>query len=82
MTDKRVMDDLDLESYNALFGAPLNTHGAAVGLPPVHDVRPHIRPGRATAGPGPAGGAGASARVRRWPTHTVSRISPRTQLAG
>lgn len=42
VTDGRVLDGLDIESYNALFGAPLNTHRASVGLPPVDDVRAHI----------------------------------------
>ena len=42
VTDKRVLNDLDVQSYNALFGAALNTHRALVGLPPVDNVRAHI----------------------------------------
>ena len=42
VTDKRVLDDLTVESYNALFGAPLNAHRTSVGLPPVDDVRAHV----------------------------------------
>jgi vancomycin aglycone glucosyltransferase len=37
-----VLDDLEVESYNVLFGAALNTHRASAGLPPVDDVRAHI----------------------------------------
>ncbi len=42
MTDNRVLNDLDVQSYNALFGQALNTHRAAIGLPPVDNVRAHI----------------------------------------
>jgi vancomycin aglycone glucosyltransferase len=42
VTDNRVLWDLNAQSYNALFGEPLNTHRAAVGLPPVDDVRAHV----------------------------------------
>src|SRR5262249_23375690 len=42
VTDNRVLNDLDVESYNALFGEALNTRRAAVGLPPVGDVRAHV----------------------------------------
>jgi vancomycin aglycone glucosyltransferase len=42
VTDRRVLDDLEVESYNVLFGAALNTHRASAGLPPVDDVRAHI----------------------------------------
>jgi vancomycin aglycone glucosyltransferase len=42
VTDNRLLDALDVESYNALFGAALNTHRALVGLSPVDDVRAHI----------------------------------------
>ena len=42
VTDKRVLNDLDVQSYNALFGEALNTHRALVGLPPVDNVRDHI----------------------------------------
>jgi vancomycin aglycone glucosyltransferase len=42
VTDRRVLDDLDIQSYNALFGEALNTHRASVGLPPVDNVRAHM----------------------------------------
>jgi vancomycin aglycone glucosyltransferase len=42
VTDNRVLNDLDAQSYNALFGAALNTHRVANGLPPVDNVRDHI----------------------------------------
>ncbi len=42
VTDNRVLNDLDVQSYNALFGEALNTHRASVGLRPVDDVRAHI----------------------------------------
>ncbi len=42
VTDKRVLNDLDVQSYNALFGEALNSHRASIGLPPVDNVRDHI----------------------------------------
>ena len=42
MTDNRALWDLDAQSLNALFGAPINTHRASIGLPPVDDVRDHV----------------------------------------
>lgn len=42
VTDARVLNELDIQSYNALFGEALNTLRASVGLPPVDDVRAHI----------------------------------------
>ena len=42
VTDNRVLNDLDVQSYDALFGEALNTHRALVGLPPVDSVRAHI----------------------------------------
>jgi vancomycin aglycone glucosyltransferase len=42
VTDPRVLDELNAESYNALFGAALNSHRAASGLPPVDSVRAHV----------------------------------------
>src|SRR5262249_12046916 len=42
VTDHRVLDDLDVQSYNVLFGAALNNPRASVGLPPVDNVRAHI----------------------------------------
>ena len=45
VTDNGVLNDLDVQSYNALFGAALNTHRASIGLPPVDNVRAHILTG-------------------------------------
>lgn len=42
VTDNRVLNDLDVQNYNALFGDALNTHRASVGLPPVDNVRDHV----------------------------------------
>ncbi|MCW2643076.1 MAG: hypothetical protein JWP76_5382 [Dactylosporangium sp.] len=42
VTDNRALNDLDVQSYNALFGAALNTHRALIGLPPVDNARAHI----------------------------------------
>ena len=42
VTDNRVLNDLNVQSYNALFGEALNTHRASIGLPPVDNVRAHI----------------------------------------
>jgi vancomycin aglycone glucosyltransferase len=42
VTDIQVLNDLNAESFNALFGAPLNTQRAASGLPPVHNVRDYV----------------------------------------
>lgn len=42
MIDNRARWDLDAESYNEQFGAALNTHRAAVGLPPVDNIRHHV----------------------------------------
>jgi vancomycin aglycone glucosyltransferase len=42
VTDNRVLWDVDSEKVDALYRAPLNTHRAAVGLPPVDDVRSHV----------------------------------------
>lgn len=33
------LNDQDAQNWNALFGAPINTHRASIGLPPVDDVR-------------------------------------------
>ncbi|MEV0295305.1 glycosyltransferase [Nocardia sp. NPDC050710] len=40
--DNRTLWDLDAEKVNALYGAALNTHRAAIGLPPVDNVRDHV----------------------------------------
>ena len=42
VTDHQVLDDLDVQSYNAVYGPALNTHRAAIGLPPVDNVRAYI----------------------------------------
>jgi vancomycin aglycone glucosyltransferase len=42
VTDNRVLWDLNAQSFNALHGEALNTHRAAIGLPPVDDVRNFI----------------------------------------
>jgi vancomycin aglycone glucosyltransferase len=41
-TDNRVLWDVDAERVQALYGAPLNAHRAAIGLPPVDNVRDHV----------------------------------------
>ena len=38
----RTMWDVDAENLQALFGPPLNTHRAALGLPPVDNIRDHV----------------------------------------
>jgi vancomycin aglycone glucosyltransferase len=42
VTDNRVLNDLDIQNYNALYGDALNTHRASIGLPPVDNVRDHV----------------------------------------
>jgi vancomycin aglycone glucosyltransferase len=42
VTDNRVLDDLDVQGYNAVYGPALNTHRVANGLPPVDNVRAHV----------------------------------------
>jgi vancomycin aglycone glucosyltransferase len=42
VTDNRVLNDLNIQNYNALFGDALNTHRASIGLPPVDNVRDHV----------------------------------------
>ncbi|GHC62444.1 glycosyltransferase [Streptomyces flavofungini] len=42
MTDNRALWDLDAQKVNAWYRAPLNTHRAALGLPPVDNVRDHV----------------------------------------
>ena len=41
-TDNRVLWEVDAERVQALYGAPLNAHRAALGLPPVDNVRDHV----------------------------------------
>jgi vancomycin aglycone glucosyltransferase len=42
VTDNRVLNDLNIQNYNTLFGDALNTHRASIGLPPVDNVRDHV----------------------------------------
>jgi vancomycin aglycone glucosyltransferase len=42
VTDSRVLNDLHIQSYNAMFGDVLNRHRASIGLPPVDNVRDHV----------------------------------------
>jgi vancomycin aglycone glucosyltransferase len=42
VTDNRVLRDLEVQGYNALFGPALNTHRASFGLPPVDNVRAYM----------------------------------------
>ncbi|WP_406346835.1 glycosyltransferase [Streptomyces sp. NBC_00648] len=46
VTDNRVLWELNGEHLNALFGEGVNTHRAAIGLPPVDDIRDHVLTGR------------------------------------
>jgi vancomycin aglycone glucosyltransferase len=41
-TDNQVLWDVDAERVQALYGAPLNAHRAAFGLPPIDNVRDHV----------------------------------------
>ena len=41
-TDNRVLWNLEAQGLNTVFGAPLNTHRAAIGLPAMDDVRDHV----------------------------------------
>lgn len=41
-TDIRVLWEQDAERVNALYGEALNSHRAAIGLPPVANVRDHV----------------------------------------
>jgi vancomycin aglycone glucosyltransferase len=45
-TDNRVLWDIDAERVQALYGAPLNAHRSALGLPPVDNVRDHVHTDR------------------------------------
>jgi vancomycin aglycone glucosyltransferase len=39
VTDPQVLNDLDIQGYNELYGPALNAHRASAGLPPVSNVR-------------------------------------------
>jgi vancomycin aglycone glucosyltransferase len=41
-TDNRVLWEQDAQRVNGLYGAALNSHRAAIGLPPVDNVRDHV----------------------------------------
>lgn len=45
-TDMRVLWEEDAQRVNALYGEALNSHRAAIGLPPVDNVRDHVLTGR------------------------------------
>jgi vancomycin aglycone glucosyltransferase len=45
VTDPRELNAIDIQNYNAAFGGPLNAHRAAIGLPPVDNVRDQIHTG-------------------------------------
>jgi vancomycin aglycone glucosyltransferase len=45
-TDNRVLWEQDAQRVNALYGEALNSHRAAIGLPPVGNVRDHVLTGR------------------------------------
>jgi vancomycin aglycone glucosyltransferase len=42
VTDNRALWKLEAGSLNAMFGMPINTHRASIGLPAVDDVRDHV----------------------------------------
>jgi vancomycin aglycone glucosyltransferase len=42
VTDNRVLNDLNIKGYNAVFGDALNANRAAIGLPPVDNVRDQV----------------------------------------
>jgi vancomycin aglycone glucosyltransferase len=42
VTDNLALWKLEAESLNAMFGTPINTHRASIGLPAVDDVRDHV----------------------------------------
>jgi len=45
-TDNRVLWEQDAQRVNALYGPALNSHRAAIGLPPVDNVRDYVLTGR------------------------------------
>ncbi len=42
VTDQRVLNELDIENYNGLYGPSLNANREAAGLPPVGNVRDYV----------------------------------------
>jgi vancomycin aglycone glucosyltransferase len=45
-TDNAVLWRIDAENVNAMYGPALNTHRAALGMPPVDNVRDHVYTGK------------------------------------
>jgi hypothetical protein len=68
VTDNRVLNDLDVQSYNALLGAALNTHRASIGLPPVDNVRAHVLTGHPWLAADPTHGRAGGVPGRRHTT--------------
>ena len=42
VTDNRALWDLQAQSLNAVFGAPINAHRVSIGLPPIDSVGSHL----------------------------------------
>lgn len=42
LTDSRVLNELDIQNFNAMFGEALNAHRAAIGLRPLDNVRDQV----------------------------------------
>ncbi len=42
VTDNRVLNELNIQNYNSVFGDAFNANRAAIGLPPVDNVRDHV----------------------------------------
>jgi vancomycin aglycone glucosyltransferase len=51
-TDNRVLWEQDAQRVNALYGPALNSHRAAIGLPPVDNVRDYVLTDRPTVAGG------------------------------
>src|SRR5450755_883524 len=70
VTDNRVLNDLNAQSFNALFGAALNTHRASERPLPAELVDDDRLPGRRAAGGGsPVGGPAILGRPGGRPGH-------------
>jgi vancomycin aglycone glucosyltransferase len=63
VTDPERLNEIDIENYNAAFGAVLNRQRAAVGLPPVDNVRDHVITGRPWLAADPVLGPAPSPQV-------------------
>jgi vancomycin aglycone glucosyltransferase len=81
VTDHQVLDDLNVASYNALYGPALNASRASAGLPPVRNVRDFIVGDQAwlAADPvlAPRGRPRSAPTGRRWPRSCLSISSAR-----